>query len=118
MPVDVPASQRSYGCSYACGNPYDVVLISVADGTTEFLCFPCFVRTAHDVLDAMTKAGDVTVERRIAEAGSVDAVPMNDDGVVKRGHNAPVDSQDPDAIETFAGFELADEIDDAFQPEA
>lgn len=117
MPVDVPASQRSYGCSLACGNPYDFVVVLVADGTTQFLCTPCFVRTAHDMLTAMVTSGDPDVERRIAEAGSVETVPMNDDGVVKRGHNAPVDSQDADAIETFAGFELADEIDDAFQPE-
>lgn len=101
---------RSYGCSLACGNPYDFIVVLVDDGTTQFLCTPCFVRTAADMLEAMTNANDPEVQRRIAEAGTVDRVPMNGRQVAKRGHEAPADSLDPDAIEEFESYVLDDEI--------
>lgn len=107
--VDVPP--RSYGCSLGCGNPYDFVVVMVEDGTTQMLCTPCFVRTAADMLEAMLNSDDPEVQRRIAEGGTVEQVPMAGRQVAARGHEAPVDSLDPDAIETFESYVLDDEID-------
>ena len=103
---------RSYGCSLACGNPYDFIVVLVADGTTQFLCTPCFVRTASDMLEAMMNPDDPTVQQRIAEAGDIDTVPMYGRPVAKRGHEAPADTIDPDAIEEFASYVLDDEVDE------
>lgn len=77
------------------------------------LCVPCFVRTAADMLEAMVNPDDPEVQRRIAEAGTVEQPPMNGRQVAKRGHEAPVDSLDPDAIERFEGYVLSDELDEA-----
>ena len=104
--------QRSYGCSLACGNPYDFVVVIVQDGTTQFLCVPCFVRTAADMLEAMTNPDDPQVQQRIAEVGDIDTVPMYGRQVAGRGHEAPADSVDPDAIEEFASYVLDDEVDE------
>lgn len=104
--------QRSYGCSLQCGNPYDFVVVLVQDGTTQFLCTPCFVHTAADMLEAMTNPDSEEVKRRIAEAGDVDVAPMTQDFVMSRGHNAPAGVDDPDAIEAFAGFVLEEELPD------
>lgn len=102
---------RSYGCSLGCGNPYDFVVVLVQDSTTQMLCTPCFVRTAADMLDAMTNPNDPEVQRRIAEVGDVEQVPMYGRQVAGRGHEAPADTVDPDAIETFEGYVLDDEVD-------
>lgn len=102
---------RSYGCSLACGNPYDFIVVLVQDGTTQMLCTPCFVRTAADMLEAMTNPDDPEVQRRIAEAGAVEQVPMYGRQVAGRGHEAPADSLDPDAISEFEGYVLDDEVD-------
>lgn len=107
--------QRSYGCSLACGNPYDFVVVLVQDGTTQFLCTPCFVRTAQDMLQAMIDGQNPEVVRRIAEIGDVDMAPMTTDHVMPRGHNAPAGQDDPDAIEQFASFVLEDELPDAMR---
>lgn len=102
---------RSYGCSLGCGNPYDFVVVLVQDSTTQMLCTPCFVRTAADMLEAMTNMSDPEVQRRIAEAGAVEQVPMYGRQVAARGHEAPADTIDPDAIETFESYVLEDEVD-------
>jgi hypothetical protein len=65
-----------------------------------------------DMVAAIINPDDPDVASRLAEAGSVDAVPMGGRQVAKRGHEAPVDSLDPDAIETFAGYVLDDEVSD------
>lgn len=103
---------RSYGCSLACGNPYDFVVVLVQDGTTQMLCTPCFVRTAQDMLEAIINPDSTEVQRRIAEAGEVEQVPMYGRQPAKRGHEAPVDTIDPDAIERFESFVLDDEVND------
>jgi hypothetical protein len=102
---------RSYGCSLACGNPYDFIVVLVEDSSTQMLCTPCFVRTAADMLEAMLNPDDPEVQQRIASAGDIDTVPMKGRQVAKRGHEAPADSLDPDAIEVFESYVLDDEID-------
>lgn len=104
-------AKRSYGCSYGCGNPYDFVVVTVQDGEAQMLCTPCFIRTAMDMVAAIVNPDDPEVAQRIAEAGTVDQVPMSGRPVAGRGHEAPVDTLDPDAIDEYAGYVLEDEID-------
>lgn len=104
---DVPA--RSYGCSYGCGNPYDYVLVDVQGSETLLLCVPCFIRTAMEMVDAFVKRGDPEIEVRIAEGAVSDQAPMNGRQVAKRGHEAPGDTDNEDAIETFESYVLDDE---------
>lgn len=115
MDTTVETSGRSYGCSYACGNPYDFIVVTVSDASTLMLCTPCFVTTAGEMLEAMINPGNSEVVRKMQEAGQVDAVPMADGGVRKRGRNAPADVDDPDAIEQFDSFVLPDELPDGFR---
>jgi hypothetical protein len=107
--------ERSYGCAMGDGNPYDFIVVLVQDGTTQFLCTPCFVRTAADMLEAMTNPDNAEVQRRLGEVGDVDVAPMTQDFVMGRGHNAPAGNEDPDAIEAFAGFVIEEELPDAMR---
>lgn len=104
---DVPA--RSYGCSYGCGNPYDYVLVDVQGSETLLLCVPCFIRTAMEMVDAFMKRGDPEIEARVAQGAVSEQAPMNGRQVAKRGHEAPGDADDADAIETFESYVLDDE---------
>jgi len=67
------------------------------------------------MLMAMADPDNPDVQKRISEAGDVDVVPMTQDFVMPRGHNAPAGVDDPDAIETFAGFTLEEELPDAMR---
>lgn len=112
MSDDTTVERRSYGCSLGCGNPYDFVIVLVQDGEAQLLCTPCFVQTAMDMVTAIMNPDDPEVQKRVAEAGTPEQVPMNGRQVAKRGHEAPADTIDPDAIDTFEGYVLADEFDD------
>lgn len=112
MPDIEETPARSYGCSLGCGNPFDFIVVGVQDGEAQMLCVPCFVRTAMDMVAAIVNPDDPDVAQRIAEAGTVEQVPMTGRQVAKRGHEAPVDTVDPDAIERFESFVLSDEVDD------
>lgn len=100
-PDAVSAPERSYGCTYGCGNPYDVVLINVTDSSTLFLCVPCFVKTASDIVDAMTNPDDPDV-RRMTELGKANQGEMVNGPAARKGRrNAPVDNDDPDLLVAF-----------------
>lgn len=116
MDPDESTPQRAYGCSYACGNPYDFVVVTVTDGSTLMLCTPCFIQTAGEMMEAMINPENSEVVRKLREAGEVNVTPMTDGGVKRRGHNAPVDTEDPDAIDKFEAFILPDELPDDFRP--
>jgi hypothetical protein len=107
--------ERSYGCTFACGNPYDYVFISVADGTTEFLCLPCFVRLASDIVNAVVDV-DPTKEAKWLKAMSPLAqTPMNGQGVKRGRRNAPATSDDPDLFDAFDSRIDADELPAEFR---
>jgi len=114
--ADAQASpMRSYGCSLGCGNPYDFIVIMVQGAETQLLCTTCFITTAGNMLEAMTNPDNPIVRQMMAEAGAVsDQVPF--DGTVrKRGHEAPAEVDDPDAIAAFESFVLEDELPDEFR---
>lgn len=106
---------RSYGCSFGCGNPYDYVVVSVADGTTEFLCLPCYVKLATEMIEAVTNPESADVIRALAEASDYQQTAMNGNGPKSRGKNAPVDADDPDVFAAFDGVITSDELPDEFR---
>lgn len=106
---------RSYGCSFGCGNPYDYIVIDVASGTTEFLCLPDYCRLAADMLKAVMEPDSEEVRQAVAAMGQIDAVPMNGSKVKARGKNAPTNADDPDLIAAFDGIITADELPDEFR---
>lgn len=106
---------RSYGCTFGCGNPFDVVVIMVGDSTTEFLCIPCWVKMAADVLEAMNNADNPVVKAAMeyAAANPLESTPGPTGK--SRGHNAPATETDPDLIETFNDVITADELPEEFR---
>lgn len=114
--TDQPAqTERSYGCTFACGNPYDFIFISVQDGTTEFLCVPCFIKLASDVLQAVLGDGidQNTLAFAMADAHAEQRV--KGPASKRRGHNAPTTTSDPDLLEAFDSVVTADELGDEFR---
>src|SRR5260221_6424579 len=67
---------RSYGCSWGCGNPYDYIIISVADGTTEFMCLVCYLKLAQDMIMAVLNPQDPAVKAAMADLGGIEKAPM------------------------------------------
>lgn len=92
---------RSYGCTFGCGNPYDYVFISVRDGTTEFLCLPCFVRLASDIVSAVTEPNPEQVAKWLHTISPLAAAPMKANGAKRGRKNAPATNEDPGLFEAF-----------------
>jgi len=99
--VDGTVPERSYGCSWGCGNPYDYIIISVADGTTEFMCLVCYLKLAQDMIMAVLNPQDPAVKAAMADLGGIEKAPMTSGRVRKRGKNAPADIDDDDLISAF-----------------
>lgn len=113
MPDSAP--ERSYGCSYGCGNPYDYIFVSVADGTTEFLCLPDFVRLCESLIAAVTDPDNPVVRAAVADMVSLDVTPMNGSKPKQRGKNAPVGTEDDDLLEAFDSIITVDELGAEFK---
>lgn len=106
---------RSYGCSWACGNPYDYVFVNVQDATTEFLCMPCFLKLAEQIITAVTSPEGQEIMAALAEAANLESAPMDTTQVKARGHNAPANTEDPDLIEAFDSVITVDDLPDEFK---
>lgn len=106
---------RSYGCTYGCGNPYDVILINVQDGTTEFLCMPDFLKLAMQLIQAMTEPGSAHVLAALAYAASNPLATTPGPSGKRRGHNAPATTDDPSIVEAFDSVITVDELPDEFK---
>lgn len=113
LPIESPA--RSYGCSWGCGNPYDYIFVSVADGTVEFLCLPDFLKLAEQIITAVTSPEGEEMMRALADMASVESAPMKTSKVKARGHNAPVNADDPDLLEAFDTVITVDELPEEFR---
>lgn len=110
-----PTIQRSYGCSFGCGNPYDYIIVQVVDGTTEFACLPCFVRLASDMVTAVTEGISDGAQSELRELGAADMAPMQNGRVRGRGKNAPADADDPDLIEAFDSRVTVEDLGEEFK---
>lgn len=116
MPVeDAVLPERSYGCTFGCGNPYDVVLVQILDGTTEFLCIPCLIGLAVTMTTAMTDAGNPDVQKAMSVFQNPEQPPMNGPKPKRGRKNAPATTDDPDVIEAFSGVITADELPEEFR---
>lgn len=107
--------QRSYGCTFGCGNPYDYVIISVSDGSTEFLCLPCYVRLATYMVRAVTDPNSLAALQEMEAAYAGESAPMTGPGPKRRGKNAPATTTDDDVIDAFNGVVTEDELPDDFR---
>jgi hypothetical protein len=107
--------ERSYGCTFGCGNPYDFILISVRDGTTEFLCLPDMVRLATDMVDAVTNPDNPGLQEWLSESLDAIAAPMSGNGAKKGRRNAPATNDDPELFESFDSVITTEELPEAFQ---
>lgn len=106
---------RSYGCTLGCGNPYDVIVIMVSDGTTEFVCIPCFVKLASDMVAAITDSEDPNVKAAMewASANPAESAPGP---TGKRGkHNAPATNDDPDLLDAYEDIITVDDLPEEFR---
>lgn len=106
---------RSYGCTFGCGNPYDYIVVNVQDGSTDFLCLPCFVRLATDMVAAVTDPDDPKVKAAMAEAEALAIAPMAVPFIPPRGRNAPATTDDDDLIEAYSGVITVDELPEEFK---
>lgn len=109
-----PATERSYGCTFGCGNPYDYVFISVRDGTTEFLCLPCFVKLAADMVTAVVESDDDSTALWNSATSGIESAPMTRGGAKRRGHNAPATTDDPDLFAAYDAVITVEELPDEF----
>lgn len=96
-----PDTARSYGCTFACGNPYDYVFIDVRSGTTEMLCLPCFIRLASDLVAAVTEPDPAQVAKWLHTISPLDQAPMRGNGAKRGRKNAPATNDDPDLFDAF-----------------
>lgn len=107
--------ERSYGCTFGCGNPYDFVVITVEDSTTEFLCLPCFVRLAMDMVAAVTDSDDPKVKAALSEDVTPVVAKTANSMIKPRGKNAPVTADDDDLISEFQSVITVDELPEEFR---
>lgn len=61
-----------HACSYNCGRQYDVIVTQVVDGSTMFLCIPCFMSFAHNVMQAMVDPNNPGVMEAVTSADLTD----------------------------------------------
>jgi hypothetical protein len=91
------------------------VFISVADGTTEFLCLPCFVKLASDLVHAVTSPEAADVLAAVADTQGIEYAPVTRNTVRGRGHNAPATTDDPDLLDAFDSRITVEELPDEFR---
>lgn len=108
------APQRSYGCTFGCGNPYDYILVTVGDGSTEMLCLPCFIRLATDMVNAITNPESAEVRDALAAIGTQFTDQVPGPSGKSRGHNAPTSSTDDDLFEAYDQTVTVDELPEEF----
>lgn len=108
-------TDRSYGCSFGCGNPYDYIIIDVQSGETLFLCVPDFVRVASDMVAAMTNPDDPNVVAAMAAASEIKGESAPGPRPKRGRKNAPAGTEDDEVLEAFSATITVDELPDAFR---
>jgi hypothetical protein len=112
---DPTAPKRSYGCTFGCGNPYDYIMISVADGQTEFLCMPCFVKLANDMVGALLDPDDPAIAEAILLANLERGEQAPGPSGAARGKNAPATSEDSDLFDAYDSRITAADLPEEFK---
>lgn len=106
---------RSFGCQYGCGNPMDVMLYQFVDGSTLVLCIPCFIRTAMDIVTAMTSNPDEGIQQMMAEMTTLDMVDTPTARARRGKHNAPAGVDNAELIDAYDTAVTEDELGDEFK---
>jgi hypothetical protein len=102
-------SPRSYGCTFGCGAPYDIIIIDVTDGVAHMLCVPCYIKLANDMISAMLNESDPETREALMLAIATRGEQAPGPSGRKRGKNAPATASDPDLIESFDAFSSLDD---------
>ncbi len=108
-------TERSYGCTYGCGNPYDFVIVDVASSTTEFLCLPCFAHLAAQVIEVVNDPDGEMAKLAASMGPNPEQAPMTGTRVRKGRRNAPAGTDDPDVVSAFDGTIAEDELPEEFR---
>ena len=111
----MPDDTRSYGCSMGCGNAYDYVLVDVKSADTLFLCVPCYVRIASDMLTAILEADDPNVMAALELSKQIGANAVPGPSAKRGRKNAPAEIDDPAVFEAFDSVVEADELSEEFR---
>lgn len=112
---DLGPPERSYGCSFGCGRPYDYIMISVALGETQMLCIVCFLSLTRDMLASMVNPNDPEVLKAIAvfNAASGEQVPGPSGKPGRR--NAPANSADSDLYDAYDDILTTEDLPEDFR---
>lgn len=107
--------ERSYGCTFACGNPYDYIIVSVIDNSVECLCVPCYIKLAADMVAAITDpdSPEILAKLQAVAQDNVDSAPGPRGK--PRGRNAPAGNYDPDVFEAFDTVVTTDDLPEEFR---
>lgn len=111
----MPETTRSYGCSLGCGNAYDYVLVDVRSGETLFVCVPCYVKLAQDMLTAILESDDPTVQAAMELSQQIAANGVPGPKAKRGRRNAPADVDDPNVFEAFDSVVTANELPEEFR---
>ena len=65
-------ARPAHACTFGCGREYDYILVSYRDSETQFLCLPCFIQLATQMVTAMVEPDSVDVQEAVSEAGEPD----------------------------------------------
>lgn len=109
------AQPRSYGCTFGCGNPYDVIVTMISDASTDLLCIPCFIKVAHDMLQAMTEHDNPQVQAALAYAAANPLTQVPGPSGRKGRKNAPATSNDLDILDAYDGVIDTEDLSDEFR---
>jgi hypothetical protein len=96
-----PGSARSYGCSFGDGNPYDYIMVDAQSGDTLFVCIPCFVRQAMEMVAAFISSDDPATQAVVEEMERRQGEPVPGPTGRKRGRNAPVGKAGEDLFDEY-----------------
>jgi hypothetical protein len=115
MPGSSSMPERTYGCTFGCGNPYDYIIVSVVDNSTEMLCIPCYVRLAADMVAAITDPDNPEVAAALKAVGQDNAERVPGPTGKPRGHNAPVGAADDGILSAFEDVITTDDLPPEFR---
>lgn len=116
MSPDVPSlPPRTYGCTFGCGNPYDFIIVSVSDSTTEFLCMPCYVRLATDMIAAVVDQSDPKVQDMMRAMSDVEMNVAPGPTAQPGRKNAPATATDQDLIDAYDDVITTEDLPEEFK---
>lgn len=109
------AHERSYGCSFGCGNPYDYILVDPFASDTLFLCVPCFIRQAVAMVAAFVDPSSPEAAMAQDMLNMMPSEQAPGPKPRKRGKNPPGEIDDPEIFAAFDSTITVDELPDAFK---